>query len=91
MRHRTKHSSAELLVRVKIALGSSYLIELAESHCLPNGAQTAAHRLGKTGPQAYSIWALSALKRDYPVIYANLPEIIQFRKSRTAPTGTAKI
>ena len=90
MRRRTKHSLEVLKLRAKQALNSQRAIEIVEVHEYPNGAQKTANKTGLNDLE-YPIWALAAIKRDHPDDYNNLPEIIQFRKFRTAPTGTAEI
>ena len=92
MKVRSRHSSEELLVRAKIALGNSELIELVEHHGFPNGAQKAAEIFGYEKKEVYSTWALAALKRDYPEIYTGIQTIVEWRANNncTASTGNAE-
>jgi len=91
VREKTKHTSRELLVRAKIALSKPESIEIVESHKWPSGAQKAARMFGYDEAKAYSIWALAALKRDYPEIYNKLQAITEWAdNNRTASTGNAE-
>ncbi len=74
------HTPAELMVRAKLAFAEEFLIEIVEANEKPNGAQKTAEKCGFKD-KAYSVWALSALKRDYPDIYNNIQEIQEFRNN----------
>ena len=90
---KTSHSSNELLVRAKIALSNHDLIEFVEGHDFPNGAQKAVIMLGYGEANAYSTWALAALRRDYPEVYNELQAVKEWRtnnQQRTASKGIAE-
>ena len=72
MRHRSRHTSKELVVRAQLALKDKRLIEVVEAHEFPSGAQKTAKMLGFKDSEVYSTWALGRLKRDYFEIYKTL-------------------
>jgi hypothetical protein len=92
MKVRSRHSSEELLVRARVALSNSELIEIVECHGFPSGAQKVAEIFGYEKKEVYSAWALAALKRDYPEIYIEIQTIVEWRANniRTASTGNAE-
>jgi len=81
LRQRTKHTSDELKIRAKLALAEVDLIEIVEANEKPSGAQKTALLCGFS-ESSYSVWALAALKRDYPNIYNNIQEVKNFRSNK---------
>jgi len=91
MRVRTLHHPQDLLARAEDALKVPAIIRHACAEgATPSGVKKRADMSPKLRSFAYPAWALAALKRDYPDIFEQLPEVRKIREG-TASKGNASL